>query len=294
MQNRRQAKSISLVTAGVITTISITLVLFLLGGTFLLWFTGSGLSSYLKEKQEISVELAENVDAAHAAKIQAQLAKNPYIKSTQYISKEEVKTDLIEQLGGNPDDVIGYGWEKSYIDIAVKAEYMNPDSIGKVISSLKGKDFNLVDSVIYQTEDIELINSNLSTLVWILFLITIILVIISFVLIRSIIQLNIYSKRFLINTMQLVGATNGFIRKPFMWRMVFCGIIAALVANLALFGLVYYVGQIFPESQEILKTGQLMIVGGLVLVSGILIPILATISAVNRYLRMTTNKIYRA
>lgn len=294
MPNKPQYKTLSLVTAGVITTISITLVLFLLGATFLVWFTGSGLSTYLKEKQEISVELPDNVDATEAARIQTQLEKNPYLKGTKYISKEAVKADLISQLGENPDEVIGFGWEKSYIDVAVKAEYMNPDSIGKVISSLKGKNFNFVNNVIYKVEDIALVNKNLSTIVGVLLMFTIALILISFVLIRSIIQLNIYSKRFIINTMQLVGATNSFIRKPFMWRMVLCGILAAVLANLAIAGLVYYILQVFPEVAEMVTREQILMVFALVLFFGILIPALATISAVNRYLRMTTNKLYRA
>ena len=293
MGNKRQYKTISLFTAGAITTVSITLVLFLLGTTFLVWFTGSGLSSYLKEKQEISVELSDNITAKDAARIQKELNKNPYIKSTTYISKEDVKADLINELGSNPDELVGFGWEKSYIDIAVRAEYMNPDSIGKVVRSLKGKDFNLVSSVIYKTEDIVLVSSNLSKLILVLLAFTVILIIISFVLIRSIIQLNIYSKRFTINTMQLVGATNGFIRRPFMSRMVLCGILASILANLGIAGMLYSIIKVMPDIQEMITQHQVYMVFGLVLLCGILIPVFATASAVNRYLKMTTNKLYR-
>lgn len=293
MRNKRQYKTISLFTAGVITTVSITLVLFLLGTTFLIWFTGSGLSSYLKEKQEISIELSDNITAADAIRIQKELERNPYLRSTRYISKEEVKADLIGQLGDNPDELVGFGWEKSYIDVSVKAEYMNPDSIGKVVRSLKGKDFNFVNSVIYKTEDIALVNANLSKLIIVLLVFTIILILISFVLIRSIIQLNIYSKRFLINTMQLVGATNGFIRRPFMTRMVLCGILAAILANIGIAGMLYSIARIIPDILEMITQQQILIVFALVLLFGILIPVLATISAVNRYLKMTTNKLYR-
>lgn len=293
MSNKHQIKTISLLTASVITTVSITLVLFLLGTTFLVGFTGKGFSSYLKESQAISIELADNADEASVARLQKQLAVNPYIKSTKYISKEEVKADLIKQLGHDPEEVLGYDRAKAYIDVHVKAEYMNPDSIGIVENSLKTKKLNIIQNVVYSKDDIAFANSNLSTLITILLSFTVVLILISFILIRSIIQLNIYSKRFLINTMRLVGATNSFIRRPFMSKMLLSGIIAATLANLSIWGMVYYIIRVFPDAASFVTQEQLWIVFGLVLISGILITTLATISAVNRYLKMTTNKLYR-
>lgn len=280
----------SLLTAGVITTISITLVLFLLGCTFLVWFTGNGFSSYLKENLGISIEIPEKMSDEDITKTQKELEANPYVKSVVYISKEEVKQQLLKDLGDDPEELLGYDPSRSYFDIFIKADYVNPDSLKVVEKSLQGQ--NLVRNIVYDETDIATANANLSMVGTILLIIAIILIIISFTLIRSIIQLNIYSKRFTINTMQLVGATNSFIRRPFMSGMLTCGIIAAILANLGITGLIYYITSVFPVPVEIVSKEHLFIVYGLVLVFGILITLLATISAVNRYLKMTTNKLY--
>lgn len=291
MSGKSQNKSISLFTTGVITTISITLVLFLLGLTILVAFTAKGFTSYLKESLGISIELADNLDDAAIAKLQKELNANPYIKSAVYISKEDVKKQLIEDLGRDPEEVLGYDPSRSYFDVFVKSDYVNSDSMKLVENSLRGK--SLIKNVVYNESDIANANSNLSMIGSILLILAIILVLISFTLIRSIIQLNIYSKRFLINTMQLVGATNSFIRRPFVWSMVACGVIAAILANVGITGMIYYVTSVFPVSISIVSMNELLVVYGLVLVFGILIATLATMSAVNRYLRMTTNKLYR-
>ncbi|WP_165023836.1 cell division protein FtsX [Dysgonomonas sp. ZJ279] len=290
MSNKPQVKSMSLLTAGVITTISITLVLFLLGLTVLVGFTAKGFTSYLKENLGISIELSENLTDADIAKIQKNLDANPYIKSATFISKEEVKKQLVEDLGRDPEEVLGYDPSRSYFDVFVKSDYVNPDSMKLVEKSLKGG--KLIKNVVYSPDDIANANSNLSMVGTILLVLALILVFISFTLIRSIIQLNIYSKRFLINTMRLVGATNTFIRRPFVWSMIGSGIIAAILANIAITGVVYYVTNVFPVSISIVSMNELLMVYASVFAFGIIIAALATISAVNRYLRMTTNKLY--
>ncbi|MFC4677106.1 cell division protein FtsX [Dysgonomonas termitidis] len=290
MSDKRQPKTISLFTSGVISTISITLVLFLLGLTVLVAFTGKGLAAYFKENMGMSVELTGDMDAAAVQKTKERIEANPYVKSTTYISKEEVKKQLVDDLGGDPEEVLGYDPSRSYFDVFIKSEYVNTDSIKKVEASFK--DFKLTKGLSFKEEDIALANQNLSKVGSILLILGIILILISFTLIRNTIQLNIYSKRFLINTMQLVGATNGFIRRPFIMSTVVSGIIAAILANVAITGVIYYFTNEYPELISIVTMTELLIVYGLVLIMGILITVLATISAVNRYLRMTTNKLY--
>lgn len=295
MAQKQQYKTVSLFTAGVITTMSITLVLFLLGLTILIGFTAKGMGDYLKESLGISIELADNIDENSIEKIKKALDSSPYIKSTTYISKEETKKKLIAELGRDPEEVQGYNPANAYIDVYLKAEYMETDSLPKVkesITKISSKGGSIVSNLIYSDGDITNVNKNLSLIGTILIILAIILMFISFTLIRSIIQLNIYSKRFLINTMQLVGATNSFIRKPFLWRMILSGIIAAILANIAITGVVYYVTNIIPEIISIVKIQELLIVYTLVLILGIIITSIATASAVNRYLRMTTNKLY--
>ena len=290
MSDKRQVKAVSLFTAGVITTISITLVLFLLGLTILLGFTGRGLASYFKENIGISIELTGDMDDATIAKTKAKIEAIPYVKSTVYITKEEVKKQLLEDLGGDPEDVLGYDPSRSYFDVFIKSEYVNADSIRMVETAFK--DFKLTKGLSYKEEDIEQANANISKIGSILFVLAVILILISFTLIRNTIQLNIYSKRFLINTMQLVGATNGFIRRPFMLSSVVSGVLAAILANVLITAVVYYFTNEYPELITIVKMHELLIVYGLVVILGIIITVLATISAVNRYLRMKTNRLY--
>lgn len=264
--------------------------LFLLGLTILVAFTGKGLAAYFKENMGMSIELTGNMDAATIQKTKDKIEANPYVKSTTYISKEEVKKQLVDDLGGDPEEVLGYDPSRSYFDVFIKSEYVNTDSIKKVEASFK--DFKLTKGLSFKEEDIASANQNLSKVGSILLVLAVILILISFTLIRNTIQLNIYSKRFLINTMQLVGATNGFIRRPFIMSTVVSGIIAAILANVAITGVIYYFTNEYPELISIVTMTELLIVYGLVLILGILITVLATISAVNRYLRMTTNKLY--
>lgn len=291
MSNRNKGKSVSFFTAGVITVVSITLVLILLGLTALVGLTSKGLASVLKENLGITIELAADTPDKAIVKMQKELENNEYLKSVVYISKEEIKKDLVDKLGLDPEDVLGFDPALSYFDIYVKSEYVNPEGMEKVKASLKGK--NIVQNIIYSDDVITEANKTLSVAGTILLGLTVVLVLISFTLIRSIIQLNIYSKRFLINTMQLVGATNAFIRRPFVWRMVFNGIIAGVLASFAITGIVYYVTGVFPEIITIITTNELLATYLVVLVSGIVISAFATATAVNRYLKMTTNKLYR-
>lgn len=291
MSNRNQGKTISFFTAGVITTVSIALVLILLGLTSLVALTSSGLASVIKENLSFTIEIASDESESTVAKIQKELDENEYIKSAVYISKEEIRKDLINKLGLDPTDVLGYNPALSYFEVFVKSEYVNPEGMAKVKESLRGK--TMIQNIIYSDEDVSMANEKLSIIGTILLGLTVILVAISFILIRSIIQLNIYSKRFLINTMQLVGATNSFIRKPFITKMIANGVIAAILASFAVTGVAYYVTQVFPEVITIITSKELIIVYVVIFLSGISISIIATTSAVNRYLRMTTNKLYR-
>lgn len=293
MSRKKQGQTISFFTTGVITVISMTLVLVLLGLTSLVAITGKGLTDVIKENLgSITIEIAASTPDAAIAKMQKELETNEYIKSVIYISKDEIKKDLIKDLGVDPEEVLDFAPWLSYFDIHVKSEYVNIEGMENVKKSLKGK--NIIQNIIYSDEKIAQANEKLSILGSILLGLTIILIAISFILIKNIIQLNIYSKRFLINTMQLVGATNSFIRGPFVSRMVFNGILAAFLAGIAITGIVYYVSQVFPEILGIIRNEELIIVYGVILVSGVVITLVATSTAVNKYLRMTTNKIYRA
>lgn len=290
MSDKRQVKTVSLFTSGVITTISITLVLFLLGLTILLGFTGKGLASYFKENMGISIELTGNMTDEAIKKTKARIEAIPYVKSVSYISKEEVKDQLLKDLGGDPEEVLGYDPSRSYFDVFIKSEYVNSDSLKKVEASLK--DFNLTKGFSINENDIDAANRTISKVGTILLILAVILIVISFTLIRNTIQLNIYSKRFLINTMRLVGATNSFIRGPFIRSSIMSGILAAIIANIAITGVVFYFIKEYSELTGMVQQYELYVVYGLVIAMGVLITSVATASAVNRYLRMKTYKLY--
>lgn len=292
MSKNRQLKTTSLFGTGVTTTVSITLVLFLLGLTFFVGVMGREISSFIKENLSITIELSDDTTDAAAAKLQKQLSAKPYIKSVTFISKDEIKKELIEELGGDPEEILGYTPASNYFDITLKSEYANIDSIKVVEKSLKGQ--KIVKSFLYSEDTIEMINSNLSKVGTGLLILAVILMFISFTLIRNTIRLNIYAKRFLINTMQLVGATNGFIRKPFVIKAIGYGVIAAIIANIGITALIYTLAKEFPEIISIIRMQNLIILYVIVLALGIILPLLATTSAVNRYLKMNTNNLYHA
>lgn len=290
MSQNRQIRSTSLFGSGVTTTVSITLVLFLLGLTIFVAVMGREISSFIKENLSITIELSAGTSEATAAKLQKQLNESPYVRAVTFISKDEIKKELIDELGGDPEEILGYTPASNYFDVNLKSEYANVDSIKVVEASLKGQ--KVVKSFLYSEDTLNMINSNLSKIGSSLLVLALILMVISFTLIRNTIRLNIYSKRFLINTMQLVGATDAFIRRPFVLRTIGYGIIAAVVANIAITALIYSLTKEFPEIITIVQIKYLAVLYAIVLLLGIILPGVATASAVNRYLRMNTNNLY--
>lgn len=287
---RRRIKSATIFNAKLTTTISIALVLFLLGLTILTAFTGRGISEFVKENLTVSVVISGDMDKPATERLKTTLEKKKFVKSVTFISKEEIKKQLVEDLGRDPEEVLGYNPASDCFDLHLKPEYANPDSIKIVEADLQGQ--QLVKNVLYSADDLRKANVNLSRVGAGLLVLAVVLMVISFALIQNTIKLNIYSRRFLINTMRLVGATNGFIRRPFVSGMIVSAILAALLANLGLVGLIYYFSRQYPDLLGIIRLENLYIVFGIVLVLGILLSFAATVFAVNRYLRMKTDKYY--
>lgn len=289
MSHKSKIRSSSSLSAEITTAISISLVLFLLGLTLFILIMGQEISNFIKENMSVSIELVDS-DKNAVSKLQKKLNESPYINSITFISKEDIKKELIEELGGDPEEILGYTPASDYFDITLKSDYANLDSIKVVESSFKGH--TLIKNFIYSEETLDIINSNLSKIGFGLTVLAVLLMVISFTLIRNTIRLNIYAKRFLINTMQLVGATDGFIRKPFVIKSVMSGIIAAVLANIGITALVYGLSKEFPEILFIISPENLLMLYGVVLLLGILLTYLATRFAVNRYLEMETNNLY--
>lgn len=290
MTKNRQGSSTSFWGAGMTTTASIMLVLLLLGLTILVGFMGKRITSFVKENLIVTVEISDKIKSSDIVKLQNQIQDSPFVKEVKFISKDDIKKQLIADLGKDPEEILGYNPATSCFEINLKAEYANSDSMVVVEKMLKGK--NVIQNVIYNQDDLEMVNSNLSKIGTALFILALILMFISFTLIRNTIRLNIYSKRFLINTMQLVGATDSFIRKPFVQYSILLGILAAIIANILITIIIYSFIKEYPEIISVFQISDLLITYAAVVVLGILLTFWATRSAVNKYLKMKTNNLY--
>ena len=270
--------------------ISIALVLFLMGLIMLMGLLGNKLSVYVKENLSFSIVLKDNIKETEIKKMQTKLDALPYIKSTAYISKEQAAKELEEELGENPETFLGFNPLQASIEVKLHADYANPDSLPLIEKTIKS--YTSVDELLYRKDMMELVHNNLQRLGVILLTLAAVLTLISFVLIGNTIRLLIYSKRFLIHTMQLVGATAGFIRAPFIRYNLVSGLIASLLAIMLLTGSLYYLQHELDGFIQLLDMRSLLIVDGAMLVLGLLLSTIATVFAVNKYLRMEVDQLY--
>lgn len=291
MSKQYRSKGVSLFTANVITTISVMIVLVLLGSAVLINLSNKSLSNLLKDNFSFSIEIPKETSESAIIDIKKKLHENSFVKKYTYISREDVKKQLIEDLGIDPTQILGYDPSVSYFVVNIKGEFVSQEYLNEVKASLG--DVKIIESNSLSDEEINNINKKLSIASYILLIITVLMVVISIVLIRSIIQLNIHSKRFLIKTMQLVGAKDSFIRAPFVRSMLGCGIVAWILASSIILGIVYYLISIVPNIVEIIDIKILITTTIILLVASILLSTYATTSAVNRYLRMTSDKLYK-
>jgi cell division transport system permease protein len=270
--------------------ISISLLLFLLGLIGLLLLNTQRLSVYVKENIGFTVLLKNDIKEIDVFIIQKSLDAKPYVKSTEYITRDQAAKELSEDLG---EDFVAYLEHNPLpptIDVKLYAQYANPDSIEVIEKHFQ--EFSQVQEVVYQKSLIHLINENVQKISLIILAFSIMLFLIATALINNTIRLSIYSKRFLINTMQLVGATNGFIRKPFLIRGILQGSYGAIVAIILISTIIYYSREVFTE---FLQFSDIQVIGILyicILSMGILISIISTLFAVNKYLNINIDKLY--
>lgn len=290
MAKKKKISKARFVNAKITSTISITLVLLLLGVTILLLFLGNGISTYVKENMSFSVMLSNDISESGITKIRKNLDAMPFVNSSRFISKEEAKEQLIKELGEDPEELLGYNPAQDVIEIYLKSEYTNSDSLESVTKLIKAE--NNVDDLLYQQEAVDIINNNLTKITTVLLFLALVLLFISFTLIRNTIRLTIYSKRFLINTMQLVGATGRFIRRPFVANTVFIGIIAGIIADALILGSLYYFSKEFAQLSSIISVTDLIIIFSSVILMGVVITSIATILSVNHFLKMERDSMF--
>jgi len=270
--------------------VSISLVLFLLGLMGLLMLNAKKLSVYVKENIGFSIILKDNVKEVDIIRLQKNLDAARYVKTTEYITKEKAARELQEDLGEDFIEFLGYNPLLASIDVRLYADYANPDSIAVIEKDLQ--EYDQVKEVFYQKSLVHLVNENVRKISLIILLFSALLFLIAMALINNTIRLSVYSKRFIINTMQLVGATRGFIRRPFLFKSALHGIYGAFIAIALLIGILYFAQK---ELKEIISLQDVEIIGILfffVLLVGIIINWISTFFAVNKFLRLKADDLY--
>jgi len=291
MKQKRSLSSVSFINSKLTATISISLVLFLLGLIILLSLFAKNLSDYVLENLSFDIVLSENMKADQIDRLQKQLEVRSFAKSVEYISKEDAAIQLEEELGQNPEEFLGFNPLPALLVVHLNADYAQADSISVIEQQIKGLSAD-IKGIEYQEELINLVNNNLAKVGVVLFGIAALLMVISFALINNTIRLMVYSKRFLIHTMKLVGATNGFIRKPFIKSNIALGIIAAFIAMVLLIWFLFYFIEGVNEISGMISWESMGLVFVSTLILGVLISWVATYFAVNKYLHMRGDELY--
>ena len=273
-----------------VATISMTLVLFLMGIVCLLLSTANDLSRYVKENLTLSLVLNEDIENSEILKLQKNLDIQTFVKSTQYITKEKAIESLTEELGENPVDFLGYNPLLASIEVKLYNNYANNDSIESVKAFMKR--YPQIKEINYQKDLIQAVNDNANKISIVLLVFAAIMLFISFALINNTLRLSIHSNRFLINTMKLVGANNGFIRRPYVLNNVICGIIASILAIGLITLLLYYIQSDLQNILSINMHQPILFTFGVILILGIFLSLIGATIAINRYLRIKTNDLY--
>lgn len=276
--------------ASITTIVSLSLVLFMLGLLGIIILNTRQLSNNVKENIGFQVILNDNVKEVDVAKMQKTLDASEYVKSTEFITKEEAAARLQKDLGEDFIDFLGFNPLLSSINVHLKAEYANADSLAWIEKDML--DTKLVKEVIYQKSLVSMINENVQKISLVILGFSSLLMVIALALINNTIRLSIYSKRFIIKTMQLVGATQGFIRRPFVLNGIKHGIYGAIIAILMLIGVLYFAQKQLPELAELQDQNMLATLFGLVIVLGIVISWISTSLAVRKYLRLKSDDLY--
>jgi len=272
------------------TVVSISLILFTLGLLGLLILDARKISEYVKEHIQLVVFLNDDADPVAVSAMQDLLGKAAFAKSVRYVSKEEALDSLKQSLGESAVSMLDNNPLPASFDINMRAGYANSDSLPGIVNKLSSNP--LVREVSYQENEIGLLNKNLKTIGLIILVFSGLLFLIAFALINNMVRLSIYSKRFLIKSMQLVGATKGFIRRPFIRRGFIHGLYGGIIACLLLAGLLYLVHMEFSDLARLQDFQTLALLFAGIILAGLLLSGISTFFAVRKYLRLTTDDLY--
>ncbi len=270
--------------------LSISLVLFLLGLLGILVLNGKKLGDYFKEQIPVVVFLKDTAKEVEINQLKQSLTLADYTKDAVFVSKEAaaqehsatIGEDFMEYLGDNP--------LQNSIDVRMRADFVTPEKVAEIVSELKSKDF--VDDVVYDKPLIQKLTENVRKISFWILIIAGLFLLIAVLLINSSIRLSVYAKRFTIKTMQMVGATKTFIRRPFVWKSIKLGVFGALVAMVGMAAVLYYINKSFPDLKLIEDKILVGAVFGFVFLMGLFITWISTFIATQRFLNLRTDDLY--
>ena len=270
--------------------ISISLVLFLLGMLGLLVLNTKKVADHFKEQIALTVYLKDNAKEVEIEQLKKSLAMADYTKSTTYVSKEDAAKAHSEEIGEDFMEFLGYNPLQNSIDVYMNADFVSSEQVDKIAEDLTAKNF--VDEVVYDKPLIALLNDNVKKISFWVLIASSVFTFIAVLLINSSIRLAVYSKRFIIKTMQMVGATKGFIRRPFIWQSVKLGLIGAILALIGMAAVLYYLNNSFTELNLLADTKMLVILFSGIFLMGIVITWISTYFATSRFLNLKTDELY--
>ena len=271
-------------------SISTMLVLLLLGMVVFFVLSANNLSTYVRENISFTVLVSDDMKEPEVLKFQKKLNEKVYVKESVYISKEKALQEQTEAMGTDPAEFLGYNPFTASIEIKLNAVYANSDSIAWIEKEITSN--KKVMEVSYPQDLLDSVNRNIRKVSMFLLGLAALLTLISFALINNTIRLAIYSKRFLIHTMKLVGASWGFIRRPFLLRNIWIGAISGVMADAVLMGMAYMLVKYEPQLIEIMTPASLLVVMVSVFIFGLAITSLCAYISINKYLRMKASALY--
>ena len=271
--------------------ISTTMVLILLGLVVFSVLTAHNLSNYVKENLTVTVMLGDTVSVNDAHRLCRDLYHRPYARNIDYVSKEQALKEQSEAMGSDPSEFLGVNPFVATLELQLKSDYANRDSLQQIAKELRQNP--KVSEVAYQEDLMDKVNVNLQKVSLVLLVLALLLTFISYSLVSNTVRLRVYSQRFLIHTMKLVGASWGFIRRPFMYTGLVVGLVAALLACIVLGAGVWSLYQYEPNLTFIITWQVLAATGIAVLLFGLVITSLCSYISVNRFLRMRAQELYK-
>ncbi len=279
-----------LISSYISVVLSIALVLFLLGLLGMLVLNTKKIADHFKEKIALTVYLKDTAKEVEITQLKQSLTLAEYTKSATFVPKENAAEQLSADIGENFMEFLGYNPLQNSIDVYLKADFVSPEKLEEITTEITSKNF--VDEVVYDKPLIALLNDNVKKIsLWIL-IISAVFTFIAVLLINSSIRLSVYAKRFTIKTMQMVGATKSFIRKPFIWQSMKLGLIGAFLAMLGMTGVMYFLNKNFAELHLLDNLTMLVLLFVFILLMGIIITGISTYIATQRFLNLKTDQLY--